>query len=146
MLSESRLRHDLQTAMKARDMRRVYVLRGVLAAVANAKIEKSGAEPSAAEIVAIVQREAKKRDEAEAFARAGNRAELADQNAAERALLAEYLPRPLDDAELGNLVRSWIAEGVNGLGPLMARLKERHAGEYDGKHASEIVRRILTSG
>jgi uncharacterized protein len=146
MLSESRLRQDLQAAMKAHDRPRVYVLRGMLAAVGNAKIEKGGEEPSAAEILAIVQREAKKREEAEAFARTGNRADLAEQNVAERTILAEYLPRPLEDAELGNLIRSWLAEGVNGLGPLMARLKERHAGQYDGKRASEIVRRILTGG
>jgi uncharacterized protein YqeY len=146
MLSESALRQDLQAAMKAQDRPRVYVLRGVLAAVGNAKIEKGGEAPNAAEIVAIVQREAKKREEAEAFARTANRTDLAEQNAAERSILAEYLPRPLEDAELGNLVRSWLAEGVDGLGPLMARLKERHAGQYDGKRASEIVRRILTGG
>ena len=146
MLSESRLRQDLQAAMKARDMPTVYVLRGVLAAVTNRRIEIGGAELPEQEILALLQREARKREEAEAFARDAGRAELVAQNAGERAILARYLPRPLEDAELANLLRSWVAEGVSGIGPLMARLKELHPGQYDGKRASEIARKILAAG
>lgn len=132
--------------MKARDMRSVYVLRGLLAAIANRKIEKGTAELDEPEIVTLVQREAKKREEAEAFARTAARAELVEQNVAERAILARYLPRALDDGELTNVLRSWLAEGLTGIGPLMARLKERHAGQYDGKRASEIARGLLANG
>jgi len=78
--------------------------------------------------------------------RRARRDDLIEQNAAERAVLARYLPRPLEDAELANLLRSWIAEGLNGMGPLMARLKDKYAGQYDGKRASEIVREILAQG
>jgi uncharacterized protein YqeY len=144
-VTEAKLRGDLQAAMKARDMPTVYVLRGLLAVVSNQKIEKGGNELGEAEIVAIAQREAKKREEAEAFARTAGRDDLVAQNAAERAILARYLPAQLDDAELTNLVRSWLAEGLNTMGAIMARLKERHAGEYDGKRASEIVRSVLAA-
>jgi hypothetical protein len=144
MLTESTLRQDLQAAMKARDMPTVYVLRGLLAAIANLRIEKSGAELGEGEILALVQREAKKREEAAAFARDGKRPELVEQNEAERVILGRYLPRALDEGELTNLLRSWLAEGVTGIGPLMARLKERHAGQYDGKRASEVARRLLS--
>lgn len=143
MPSEATLRHDLQAAMKARDMPTVYVLRGLLAAIGNQRIEKGVAELGDADIVALTQREAKQREEAEAYARTAGRGDLVAQNAAERAILARYLPAQLEDAELANLVRSWIAEGVHAMGPLMARLKEHHAGQYDGKRASEIVRTIL---
>ena len=129
--------------MKARDTVTVSVLRGVLAVVANQKIERGGADLSEAEILVIVQREAKKRDEAEEFARRAGRAELVEQNASERAVLARYQPKPLDDAELTNLLRSWVAEGTTAMGALMARLKEGYAGQYDGKRASELVREIL---
>ena len=122
----------------------VYVLRGLLAAIANLRIEKSGAEISESEILGLVQREAKKREEAAAFARDGKRPELVEQNEAERAILGHYLPRALDEGELTNLLRSWLAEGITGIGPLMARLKERHAGQYDGKRASEVARRLLS--
>jgi uncharacterized protein YqeY len=144
-VTEQQLRADLQGAMKARDMPTVYVLRGLLAVIANQKIEKGGAELAAAEIVALAQRETKKREEAEAFARTAGRVELVAQIAAERAILARYLPPQLDDAELTNLVRSWLAEGLNSMGAIMSRLKERHAGQYDGKRASEIVRSMLAT-
>ena len=144
MLSESRLRQDLQAAMKARDMPTVYVLRGLLAAIGNFRIEKGGAELGEAEILGLVQREAKKREEAAAFARDAKRPELVEQNDGERVILGRYLPRALDEGELTNLLQSWLAEGVAGVGPLMARLKERHAGQYDGKRASEIARRLLS--
>lgn len=143
MLAESRLRQDLQTAMKARDMPTVYVLRGLLAVIANLRIEKGSAELGESEILGLVQREAKKREEAAGFARDAKRPELIEQNDAERAILGRYLPRALDEAELTNLLRSWRADGVTGIGPLMARLKEHHAGRYDGKRASEIARRLL---
>lgn len=145
-LSEERLRRELHGAMKAREMSIVYVLRGLLAAIANLKIEKGVAELGEAEVIGLVQREAKKREEAEEFARQAGREDLVEQNAAERAVLKRYLPRPLDDAELTNLLRSWVAEGVTAIGPLMARLKERHAGRYDGKRASEIARGLLAGG
>jgi uncharacterized protein YqeY len=145
VISEARLREDLQAAMKAREMPTVYVLRGLLAAAANLRIEKSGAALSDAEILGIVQREAKKREEAAGFARTAGRTELLAQNEAELAILRGYLPRALDDAEVEALLRGWLAEGVAGMGPLMARLKETHAGQYDGKRASEIARALLAA-
>ena len=145
MATEATLRDDLQAAMKARDMPTVYVLRGLLAAIANQRIERGVASLGEAEIVSLTQREAKQRDEAESFARNAGRDDLVAQNAAERAILARYLPAQLDDAELTNLVRSWLAEGLNAMGPIMGRLKDRHAGQYDGKRAAEIVRSILAT-
>jgi uncharacterized protein YqeY len=142
MVSQETLRDDLQAAMKARDMPTVYVLRGVIAALGNRRIEK-GADLVQAEIVAVIQRESKQREEAEAYAHDAGRDDLVAQNAAERAILARYLPSQLEDGELANLVRSWLAEGQNSMGGVMARLKERYAGQYDGKRASEIVRTIL---
>jgi hypothetical protein len=131
--------------MKSRSMPVVYVLRGLLAAIANRRIEIGAGELPAAEILGIVQREAKKREEAEVFARQAGRAELVEQNAAERSILARYLPAMLDADQLTTLVRGWIAEGVTSMGALMARLKERHPGQYDGKRASEIVRALLAA-
>jgi uncharacterized protein len=144
-LSEAQLRQDLQDAMKTRAMETVYVLRGLLAAVANRRIEL-GAALSSGEIMNLVLRESKKREETEEFARKAERADLVAQNQAERAVLARYLPTMLPPEELTTLVSGWIAEGVTTMGALMARLKERHAGQYEGKLASEIVRKLLASG
>lgn len=142
-ISEPELRRELQDAMKGRAMPTVYVLRGLLAAIANRRIETGAAELPAAEILALVQREAKKREEAESFARQAGREDLVEQNAAERAILARYLPTMLDADQVTTLIQGWIAEGLTTMGPIMARLKERHPGQYDGKRASEIVRTLL---
>ena len=143
-LSEAQLRQEMQGAMKSRAMPTVYVLRGLLAAVANRRIE-TGVELSASEILALVQREAKKREEAEEFARSAGRMDLVAENANERTILARYLPAMLDAEALTTLISGWIAEGVTTMGPLMVRLKERHPGQYDGKRASEIVRGLLAA-
>jgi len=143
VLSEAQLRQELQEAMKRREMPTVYVLRGLLAAVANRRIDSGGVELPASEILALVQREAKNREEAEDFARRAGRSDLVSQNAEERAILARYLPTMLDAEALSTLLQAWIAEGVVSMGALMARLKERHPGQYDGKRASEIVRSLL---
>ena len=145
VLSEAQLRQELQEAMKRREMPTVYVLRGLLAAVANRRIDSGGVELPASEILALVQREAKNREEAEDFARRAGRSDLVSQNAEERAILARYLPTMLDAEALSTLLQAWIAEGVVSMGALMARLKERHPGQYDGKRASEIVRSLLAA-
>jgi uncharacterized protein YqeY len=49
----------------------------------------------------------------------------------------------LDDHALTIAIKEWIGEGVTTMGALMARLKERYPGQYDGKRASEIVRSLL---
>ena len=143
-LSEARLREELRDAMKQREATTVSVLRGLLAVIANRRIEIGG-ELSGAEILGLVQRESKKREEAEEFARKAGRDELVAQNEAERAVLARYLPKMLDPDALTALIRGWIAEGVDSMGALMARLKERHPGQYDGKRASEVVRSLLAA-
>jgi len=145
-ITEAQLRQDLQDAMKRRDMPAVYVLRGLLAVIANRRIELGAPTLAAPEIVALIQREAKKREEAEGFARQANRADLVEQNTAERRLLGAYLPASLSDDEITALVRGWIADGTTAMGALMSRLKEQHAGRYDGKRASDIVRGLLAGG
>lgn len=144
-LSEAQLRQEMQDAMKSRAMPTVYVLRGLLAAISNRRIEAGGGELAPSEILALVQREAKQREEAEDFARRAGRADLVAENASERAILTRYLPAMLDTAALTSLLSVWIAEGMTTMGPLMARLKELHPGQYDGKAASEIVRNLLAA-
>jgi uncharacterized protein YqeY len=143
VVTEASLRRDLQAAMKRRDAVTVDVLRGLLAAAANRRIELGVAALGEADLLALAQREMRKREEAEAFARRAGRPELVERNAAERAILEGYLPRTLDEAELTAALGAWVAEGVRAIGPLMARLKERYPGRYDGKRASEIARALL---
>jgi len=143
-VTEERLAEDLARAMKARDMPRVYVLRGLLTAVKNLKVERRGAPLGEADLMQLVRREIRKRDEAEEFAVKGGRDELVDQNRRERALLEDYVPPPLAPAELEATIREIAARAeARSLGAIMGALRERFAGRFDGRQASEIARRVL---
>jgi uncharacterized protein YqeY len=143
-ISEEQLARDLTSAMKAREMPRVYVLRGLLTAVKNLKVEKRGAALAEADLVQLVRREIRKREEAEEFAAKAGRAELIEQNRSERALLEGYVPAQLDAGQLEAAIRELAGRPESRtMGAIMAALKERYAGRVDGRQASEIARRVL---
>ena len=143
-ISEEQLAVDLRQAMKAREMSRVYVLRGVMAAIKNLKVERRGKPLEEADLVQVVRREMRKREEAEAFGVKAGRQDVVEQNRAERVVLDAYMPPALDPAELERTVREIVGdEAGSSLGRIMASLRERYAGRFDGKLASEIARRVL---
>jgi uncharacterized protein YqeY len=146
-LSEAQLTADLTAAMKARDMPRVYVLRGLLTAAKNLKVERRAQTLSEADLVQIVRREVRQREEAEEFAKKAGRDDAVEQNRAERAMLDAYVPAQMDAAALETVVRGIVASLPSpAMGPVMAALREQHAGQFDGKQASEIVKRVLAGG
>ncbi|MBX3027574.1 GatB/YqeY domain-containing protein [bacterium] len=145
MADEARLQRDLQDAMRARDRLRIDVLRGVIAAVKNAKVDKQVPELPEAEIVAVLRKELNKRSEIAEFARQAGRDETVAQAEAERAILDAYLPAQMDAAALEAAIRAIAGElgGVQ-IGPIMAELRKRHAGQFDGKLASELVKKLAS--
>jgi uncharacterized protein len=143
MATEEQLQADLQTAMKARAMEKVYILRGLLTAIKNMKVDKQIASVSEVDIAALVRKEINKRTEAAEFARQANRADLVQQNESEKAVLEAYLPQQLSGEALEAIVKALATElGTTQIGPIMAKLRERHAGQFDGKLASELIRKL----
>ena len=146
---KARLKADLTAAMKAQDELRLATIRMALTAITNEEVAgKSARELSDAEVITVLGREAKKRREAaEAFAEAG-RADRAARETAEGEVLAEYLPKQLSDAELGELISSAIAEtgaeGPRAMGSVMKVLTPKIAGRADGKRVSEAVKAALS--
>ena len=150
---KSRLHEDLTAAIKAQDKVRSAVLRMTLSAVSKEEVAgKQARELSDEEVLAVLTSEAKKRREAaEAFAD-GGREEQAAQERAEGAVLEEYLPTQLSDAELTKLVGEAVAEaresGVEGpkaMGAVMKLLKPRTGGRVEGKRLADEVKRQLAS-
>ena len=142
----ARLASDLRGAMRARDMQRVYVLRGVIAAIKNLKVEKQVAELPEADLVAVLRKELSRRVEAIQYAREGRARRHGGAEQAEKAVLEQYLPAQLGEAQLEELIRKLSAElGATQIGPLMAELRKRHGGQYDGKLASEIIQKLSQS-
>jgi len=143
-LTEERLAGDLTQAMKAREMPRVYVLRGLITAAKNLKVEKRGAALTEPDLVQLVRREIRKREEAEEFAAKAARNELVEQNRAERLLLESYVPAQLDAQALEAVIREIAAAPeARSLGAIMAALRTRLAGQFDGRVASDIARKVL---
>jgi uncharacterized protein len=146
---KSRLKADLNAAMKARDELTTATLRMALTAISTEEVAgKQARELADDEVVQVLTREAKKRREAaEAFDAAG-RGELAQRERAERTVLDAYLPSQLEDAELSEFVRAAIAESgattSNQLGAVMRLVVPKVAGRADGKRVSDEVRRQLS--
>jgi len=145
------LQTDLSTAMraamKAGDAQRVNTLRMAMAASHNRQIEL-GHELTDAEVVEVLDRQVKQRRESIELFRAGGRAELADAEEAEIAVLREFLPEPLAADELERLARDAVAAtGATGpadMGKVMGALVPQTKGRADGKAVSDLVRRLLS--
>jgi hypothetical protein len=139
----------MRAAMKARDAVRVSTLRLAMAAAHNRQIEL-GHELTDAEVVEVLDRQVKQRRESIELYRKGGRPELADAEEAELAILREFLPEPLTDAELERLARNAVAAtGASGpadMGRVMGSLVPQTKGRADGKAVSELVRRLLSEG
>jgi uncharacterized protein YqeY len=148
-LSESAIQERLREAMRAKATDQVMVLRGLVAAIANLKIERrgtgeAGAAPiGAAEIAQLVRREIKQRDEAIGFAEQAGRTDLVEKNRRERAFLEDFLPEAPSRQELEAAIRRHHAAGATSIGALMSKLREEYAARLEGKTASEAVREFL---
>ncbi len=151
---KDRLRADLTVAMKARARTEVDTLRMALAAVTTAEVAGDVARAlSDQEVSAVLTKEVRKRKEAaEAFAGAG-RAELAEKEQAEQAVLERYLPQQLGDAEVSALAVEAVAEVSTELGAAatmkqmgqvikLAQLKA--AGRADGGRIAAAVKVALS--
>lgn len=148
---KDRLRTDLTTAIKARDELRSSTLRMVLTAITNAEVAgKSARELTDDDVVDVLSAESKKRREAaQAFEDAG-RAESAEKERAEAAVLADYLPEQLDAAEISRLVSDAIertgaaGEGMRAMGKVMGVVQPQVKGRADGGVVAAEVRRQLS--
>lgn len=141
--SEAEIQRHLQDAMRARDRVRIDVLRGLLTVIKNLKVEKQVPELAEADLVGLVRKELNKRTEIIGFARQAGRTETVAQNEAEQQILDAYLPSQMSAADLEATVRAIAGElGTAQIGPLMAELRKRHAGQFDGKLASEIIKKL----
>ena len=147
---KQRLRTDLTAAIKDRDKVRSGTLRMVLSAVTEAEVAGAKAvDLSDAQVLDVVIREAKKRREAEEAYAAAGRDELAAQERAENAVLADYLPQPLTPEDISRIVADAIAQtgaaelGPKGIGKVMAVVSPQTKGKADGGAVAAEVRRQL---
>ena len=135
----------MKTAMREKNTVALNTVRMLKSAIKNAAIEKGGAnaELTDAEVMAVVRKEVKKRQDSIEQYEAAGRDELADQEKAEIKVLNGYLPEPLSSEEIVSIVEAAIAElGATSrkeMGQVMKIVQEKTAGRADGKTLSQAV-------
>jgi uncharacterized protein len=144
------INNSLKDAMKARDERRVSTLRLVNSALKNADIEARGQGKAALgddELLSLLQKMIKQRQESIELYEKGGRAELAQQERDEIAIIAGYLPKQLSDAEMRSAIAAAIkdtgAASMKDMGKVIAALRARYAGQMDFGKASPVVKEML---
>ncbi len=146
MVLKAELQEVAKSALKTGDSIKLSTLRLLLSAVHNEEI-KSRKDLTPEEIQRVVTTLCKQRTEAIELYRKGGREELAQKEEAELKILQEYLPQPLTDEEVQNLIRASIAEvkaaGVQDLGKVMKQVMPKVSGRTDGKRVNELAKALL---
>ncbi|MEQ1940310.1 GatB/YqeY domain-containing protein [Mesorhizobium sp. CN5-321] len=146
-----RLMEDVKAAMKAGDRPRLSTLRLIQAAIKDRDIANRGAGKDAAsddEILQLLAKMVKQREESAKAFEDGGRAELAATERAEIAVIRDFMPKQMDQAETEAAIRAVVAEtgaaGIKDMGKVMAALREHYAGQMDFGKASGTVKALLS--
>ena len=142
---------SLKEAMKEKNQLATSTVRLIIAKLKEQDIEARGKGKTAGigepEIQQMLQGMIKQRRESITLYEQGGRAELAEKERGEIAIIERFLPKQLSDAELEQAVKGTIAaigaHGIKDMGRTMAALKERYAGQMDRATASQVVKRLL---
>jgi uncharacterized protein YqeY len=136
------VRADLNDARRGRDKLRTTVLSTFISEIRNREIEVGG-ELNDEQVQAVAITAIKKRREAAELMRANDRAELADKEEQEAAVLQGYLPAQLTEDEVRAMVREAVAAGAKNLGDVMKQVSPRTKGRFEGKELNRVVREVL---
>jgi hypothetical protein len=151
MLLRERLQTALKEAMKAKEADRLSTLRLINAAIKDREIavrgESDAGEVGEAEILQIMGKMVKQRQESAKAYEEGGRLELAEKELAEIGVIQEFLPRQLSEAEVAAAVAAAVSEtgaaGIRDVGKVMAALKARYTGQMDFAAVGALVKARL---
>ena len=147
MSLQERVSQEIKAAMLAKDADRLSTLRLLKSALGYAQIERKTDNLSDADVVALVQKEIKKRRDAIELYDKGGRPELAAREKQEVTVLETFLPQPLSAEELETLVRATIQEtgaaSKKEMGPVIKAVQAKAAGRAEGKTISALVGKLL---
>jgi len=153
MALREQLNNAVKEAMKARDQKRLGTLRLVQSALKDRDIanrtEESRAGISDDEILSLLAKLIKSREDSVVLYEQGNRPELAAAERAEIAVIREFMPQQMDEAAAKAAIAGVIGEvgaaSMKDMGKVMAALKERFAGQMDFSKASAAVKDLLSA-
>jgi uncharacterized protein YqeY len=140
---------DLKAAMKSGDKQKVDALRLINAALKDKDIEARGSGKSLSEddVLALLQKMIKSRQESLDIYEKNNRPDLADKERGEIAVISSYLPQQLSEGEMAEAIKQAIAEtgagAMKDMGKVVAALKAKYTGRMDFAKASAAVKAAL---
>ena len=146
---EEKINKDYIESMKARDQVRSLTLNFLRAQLKNIHIDKKLDELPDLDVIAVIKKQIKQRQESIEQYTQGGRQDLADKEAAELTLLKAYLPQEMSEEELKKIIEGVIKEtqasSIKDMGKVMKAVAEKVSGRADNKVVSELVKRALSS-
>ena len=143
MSTAERIEKDYLDAYKAKDKVRLGTLRLLKTAAKNLQVERMRPLTDADYMDVLLKQAKQRQDSIEQYA-AANRSDLAEQEAAELAVLREYLPQPLPEEELLDVVEKTVkpllGEGMKAMGKAIQAIMAEYRGRVDGKAVSDAVK------
>lgn len=143
---KERLQESMKLAMKAHDQRRLGAIRLILAAIKQIEVDTRVAIDDIGVLAVLDKMLKQRRDSKQQFEQA-NRMDLADQEAFEIALIEEYMPTQLSEAELQTIIRDSIKEihavDAKDMGKVMTAIKPKVQGRADMRYVSELIKSSL---
>jgi uncharacterized protein YqeY len=141
-----KINEDMKAAMKSGDKARLEVLRFTLASLNPVQKEKALKDPQAVlsdeEVIAILQKEAKKRKDSIELFKQGNRADLVTKEEGDLKVIYEYLPAELSRDEIVAMVVAAKANGANDFSSIMKEVMKLAKGRADGKMVGDVIRDV----
>jgi len=148
MVTLEKIKVDLTEALKAGDTAKALSMRYLLAEVHNAEIAKGkDAVLTEEELAAVLQKQAKQRQESIEAYQKGGRDDLVAKERSELEMIKNYLPKPMGEDQIRELARAAIQEsgaaGMAEMGKVMGALMPKVQGQADGSVVSRIVKELL---
>ncbi len=147
MSLRQKITDDMKAAMRAKDAARLSAIRLLLAAMKQREVDER-IELADADIIAIIEKMNKQRRDSISQYEAAHRQDLADAEKFEMSVLAEYMPRQLDEAEIAKAVDEAIAsvgaQGPQDMGKVMGYIKPKLAGVADMGRVSALIKARLS--
>ena len=150
-MTKQQLQQDLKQSMLARDELKTSVLRMLISAIGYYEIQKGGAgyEATEEDVMSVIQKEAKQRNDSIEQFKNANRQELVDKETKELEILKKYMPTQMSEDEIKDLVKQAIqqtgATTMQDMGKVMGALMPKTKGKADGSLVSELVKEMLSS-
>lgn len=147
MSLKERVTDDMKSAMRSGEKDRLAAIRSITAAIKQREVDERITLDDA-QVLTVIEKLVKQRKESIAQFEAGGRADLVAKESAEMSLLSAYLPTPLSDAELEQLIGKAIADtgaaSIKDMGKVMAQVKSAAAGRADMSKVGALIKSRLS--